>query len=220
MAEEVVFEDFQPKEIKFKKYLELRDITIAWLAISICFALVLGGFNVIAGIKIKFLFAWAKLPLYLIISLIVTGTSFILHELAHKYSAIYIGAKAKFVMWRNSLILSVAFSAIVGFVFVAPGAVYIYGKRLTIKEDGLTSLAGPAINIIMGFIFIIIFILLGSPQTGLASLIISYGIFINFWIALFNLLPIGPLDGRKIFTWNPAIWVIATAIPVLFLFIF
>jgi len=220
MAEEVVFDDFQPKEIKPTKYLEIRDIVIAWLAISVCFALVLGGFNLIAGFRSKFIFNWNNLPLYLIISLIVTGTSFILHELAHKYSAIYIGAKAKFVMWKNSLLLSIGFSAIVGFVFVAPGAVYIFGRRLTIKEDGLTSLAGPAINILMGFLFILAFIFLGSPQAGLTSLIISYGIFINFWIALFNLLPIGPLDGRKIFVWNPFVWVISTAIPVLFLFVF
>jgi len=220
MAEEVAFEDFNTKEIKPKKYNEVRDITIAWLAISICFALVLGGFNVVAGFKTKFVFTWAKLPLYLIISLVVTGTSFILHELAHKYSAIYIGAKAQFIMWKNSLLLSIAFSAVIGFVFVAPGAVYIYGKQLTKREDGITSLAGPALNILMGFLFIIAFLILGSPQIGLASLIISYGIFINFWIALFNLIPIGPLDGRKIFVWNPFIWVIATLIPILFIFVF
>ena len=220
MAEEVVFEDFKAKDIKSKKYLELRDIVIAWLGISICFALVFGGYNVLNGFRNKFIFDFANIFHYILVSLIVTGTAFILHELAHKYSAIYIGAKAQFIVWKNSLLFSIALAAIVGFVFVAPGAVYIFGKRLSIKEDGLTSLAGPAMNIIMAFLFMIIFIIIGSPQTGLLTTIITYSIFANFWIALFNLIPIGPLDGKKIFTWNPAVWVIATAIPVLFLFVF
>lgn len=220
MAEEVVFEDFKEKEIKPRKYLELRDIIIAWLGISICFALVFGGYNVIAGFRNKFIFDFANIFHYILVSFIVTGTAFILHELAHKYSAIYIGAKAQFIVWKNSLLFSIALSAIVGFVFVAPGAVYIFGRRLTIKEDGLTSLAGPAANIIIAFLFMLIFFIIGSPQTGLIATIITYSIFANFWIALFNLLPIGPLDGRKIFTWNPVIWVIATIIPVLFIFVF
>jgi len=220
MAEEVVFEDFKPKEIKLKRYLEVRDLIIAWFGISICFALVFGGYNLLDGFKTKFVYDFINSFHYLLVSLIVTGTAFILHELAHKYSAIYIGAKAKFIMWKNSLLFSIALSAIVGFVFVAPGAVYIFGKRLSVKEDGLTSLAGPAMNIILAFLFMIIFIIIGSPQTGLLTTIITYSIFANFWIALFNLIPIGPLDGRKIFTWNPAAWVIITAIPILFLFVF
>jgi Zn-dependent protease len=184
---------------------EIKDIIIAWLAISICFTIVLGSFDLISIISKK-TEPIANLWLYLVISLIVTGTSFICHELAHKFAGIYYGAKAQFVLWPSTLLLSIGFALLVGFVFVAPGAVYIYDKQLTRKQNGLTSLAGPAINILMGLLFIIAFLILGSPHTGLASLITSYGIYINFWIAMFNLLPIGPLDGRKIFQWNPFIW--------------
>jgi Zn-dependent protease len=65
----------------------------------------------------------------------------------------------------------------------------------------------------MGLIF------LGLGALGLPQLIVAYGMFINFWIAGFNLLPFGPLDGKKIFLWNPVIWVITMAIPVLFIFV-
>jgi len=213
MAEEVVFEEIKPTT-KIKKYNEVRDIIIAWIAISICFTLVLGGFNVLDGAYSNWVFDWSKLGLYILISLFATGTAFILHELAHKYSAIHIGAKAKFIMWKNSLFMSVGFAALVGFVFVAPGAVYIFGKHLSRKEDGLTSLAGPATNIILAILFIIVYFILGSPQTGIIAPILGFGIIINFWIAFFNLLPIGPLDGKKIFVWNPFIWVICTAISI------
>jgi Zn-dependent protease len=36
----------------------------------------------------------------------------------------------------------------------------------------------------------------------------------NAWIALFNLIPIGILDGYKIFTWNKQIWAIAFAASI------
>ncbi len=198
--------------IKLKKYSEVKDIIIAWLGISLCFTLVLGGYNLFSKSLVQN-FSIVNLLVLLGVSLIVTGTSFILHELAHKYTAIHFGAKAQFIKWSKSLLISIAVAFLVGFVFVAPGAVYIFGKRLNLKENGLVSLAGPAINIIMAFIF------MGLGLLGLPALIVSYGVFINFWIAGFNLLPFGPLDGKKIFLWNPAVWVITMAIPVLFIFV-
>jgi Zn-dependent protease len=35
---------------------------------------------------------------------------------------------------------------------------------------------------------------------------------INIWLALFNLIPFGPLDGAKILKWNKGIWLITIAI--------
>jgi Zn-dependent protease len=51
---------------------------------------------------------------------------------------------------------------------------------------------------------------------GLPNIISILGIQINLWIAFFNLLPIGPLDGRKIIEWNPIIWGACT-IPLIFI---
>ncbi|MCK9293020.1 MAG: site-2 protease family protein [archaeon] len=210
MEEEYNFEDYA-EQYKPKKHNEVKDIVIAWLVISLCFTIVLSGYHLFSS-QLKE-FTIINFLIFLGVSLIVTGTSFILHELAHKYTAIRFGAKAKFVKWKNSLLFSIGLSFLVGFVFVAPGAVYIYGKRLSVKEEGITSLAGPVINIIMGFVFF------GLAFLGLPAIIITYGIFINFWIALFNLIPIGPLDGKSIFLWNPIIWLVTIAIPVLFLFV-
>jgi Zn-dependent protease len=37
----------------------------------------------------------------------------------------------------------------------------------------------------------------------------------NGWIAMFNLIPMGVLDGQKIFDWNKLVWGIAMAAAML-----
>jgi Zn-dependent protease len=196
----------------FKKQ-EINDLLIAWLGISICFTIILGGYSLLFGNLIPIITGKAPFDIInffmlLFVSLIVTGSSFILHELAHKYVAIYYGAKARFVMWSQYVIMAIVVSLTIGFIFVAPGAVYIYGKDINLKENGIISLAGPLINIIVAFLFFI------SSFLGTPSLIVGLGIQINLWIAFFNLLPIGPLDGKKVLAWNPLVWVLMIAIPV------
>ena len=40
------------------------------------------------------------------------------------------------------------------------------------------------------------------------SLIFGLGYQINFILAGFNLIPFGPLDGKKVMEWNPIIWAV------------
>jgi len=42
-------------------------------------------------------------------------------------------------------------------------------------------------------------------------LLFTLGAYINTWLALFNLIPFGPLDGAKIFRWNKGLWLVAIA---------
>jgi len=54
--------------------------------------------------------------------------------------------------------------------------------------------------------------------TGLISSIGEFGVFINLWLALFNFLPIGPLDGKKIFHWKPKLAIGMLVLTGFFLF--
>jgi len=195
------------------KHSEIKDLIIAWIAISLCFAIVLGNYSLLDYITTKqFNFTWLGFFTNFGLSLIITATSFIVHELAHKYTGIHFGSQARFVMWPTFLIAGVFFAALLGFVFVAPGAVYIFGKAHSRKEEGITSMAGPLANLVMAVLFFIAAIF-GAPM-----LIVSYGVFINLWIAFFNLIPFGPLDGAKIIRWNPLVWGALIAIPLILIF--
>lgn len=75
------------------------------------------------------------------------------------------------------------------------------------KRDLLcVSLAGPGANLLLAFLFGLACRLLGiegwlSPEPGIMGLVkfmIVFGLLINIVLAIFNLLPIPPLDGSKI----------------------
>lgn len=101
-------------------------------------------------------------------------------------------------------------------IFAAPGAVYIMPGAKSYdwyyvderKEMGRISLAGPLANIAVATVFYMI-----TGLSGILGIIGAYGFRINIWLAAFNLLPFGPLDGRKIFQWSPIVWGIIT-IPI------
>ncbi len=125
---------------------------------------------------------------------------FVLHELGHKLTAMKFGCIAVYRAWLEGLVLALALALFSPFIFAAPGAVYIYKPGLTIKEDGIISLAGPMTNILLAFLFLFLF--LGTPLQVLAV----WGFKVNFFLAAFNMLPIPPLDGSKVFRWNIPIW--------------
>lgn len=195
---------------------ELRDIAIATLVISIAFSWgsVVSSFNSDFSIAVKgFLTA-----------LLAVGTGFIIHELAHRFMARKFGAEAKFVAWRNGLIIAVATAVLTGggFVFAAPGAVQIKPKlhsrwykldhRAELEEIGIVGIAGPITNLILVFVFALLQSITNLNIFGTAA-------GINAWLALFNSLPIPPLDGSKVITWDMKAWVLLMAVSVMSLLI-
>lgn len=132
-------------------------------------------------------------------SFLAVSSGFVLHELAHKVLAQRYGHWAEFRAQFAGLFVSVAVALGLGLLFAAPGAVHIWG-RVTPRENGLISLLGPATNaaialLALPFVF--------QPDTeGLGFLIASTVALVNSLLAVFNLLPFGPLDGRKVLRWN------------------
>ncbi len=196
---------------------EVRHIVIAWLVLSLAFTYVLdSGIN-----GIFFLLVFAS-------SLIVLGCGFIMHELMHKFTAQKYKYRAEFRIWTWGIVLAMV-TAFFGFIFAAPGATYFepdpreqyLDPKGFMKRYGTISLAGPKINLIFGSIFIALFfpIRFLFPTITTFSmffivLVTGLGAYINFYLAAFNLLPINPLDGYKVFRWNKLYWVIAFAIAV------
>ncbi|NYZ77233.1 site-2 protease family protein, partial [Candidatus Micrarchaeota archaeon] len=126
---------------------EIVQMAISVLAISFAFTVVFAG---IGG-----MFAYPKeFLVFMLLSLVTVGSGFILHEMSHKLVAVYYGAHAKFRMWTNGL-LFMLFVSLFGVLFAAPGAVYIYSQKITRRENGIISAAGPSLNVILMFFFLL-----------------------------------------------------------------
>ena len=68
--------------------------------------------------------------------------------------------------------------------------------------NGKISMAGPGVNIVISAVSLIMF----SICNGLSSSIFFLLTYMNAFLALFNLIPIPPLDGSKILAWNPVVF--------------
>ncbi len=168
---------------------------------------------VISAIVLAFLFGYpfpgcASLPCYaasMLLFLLLVSTAFIGHELSHRMVARHFGCYAEFKMWPTALIFAVGLR-VIGFplVFAAPGAVVfspLSRKKFMVddKEVGMIGLAGPLANVALALALYLIF------PGNLGGLIAQ----INLSLAMFNMLPLGPLDGAKVFEWSPVIWGLA-----------
>jgi Zn-dependent protease len=203
-------------KIKTSKH-ELVDITKAWVVISLAFAFVFSGITLMGG-NISQIFSLQFLILF-VISLFTAGLGFLLHELGHKVAAQKYGCQAEFRAFDQMLYLALGLAFLVGFIFAAPGAVMIAG-RITHRENGIISLAGPAVNYVLALIFLGLMMFFGNGViiNPIWKMVFSVGFQINLWLGLFNLIPFGNFDGIKIFRWNPYIWTSMVAFGVYFIF--
>ena len=181
---------------------EVAHVVIAFLVLSVDIALVSGFITLgrFAGGLRADLFLGG-----LGFAFVAALSGFVAHELAHKIAAQRYGFWAEFRMSPVGLLLSLV-TAYAGFLFAAPGATVVNGMG-DAREWGRTSLAGPALNLVEGLVFLAAS---GGTfyiwhDTGLWGFLVLLA-FINGWFAAFNLIPFGPLDGRKVLRWNSAVW--------------
>ncbi len=172
---------------------ELRDLSVAWLALGLAFTFFLAPQAALQPTPA----ALSGLTDLFAASLLTAGTAFLLHELAHKVVAVRFGQIAAFRADYGLLALAVA-SGLAGFLFAAPGAVYHRG-HITDRQNGLVAVAGPVTNLALAVGFLVPLFLTG----GLVAEIAQLGVLVNVFLGAFNMLPVGPLDGRTVLDWHP-----------------
>jgi Zn-dependent protease len=181
---------------------ELRDLAVAWGALGLAFTLFIfvstgrQVFPDIAGAVASPLFVRV-----FALSVLTVGVGFLLHELAHKVVAVRFGQIAAFKADYAMLALCVG-AAFAGFLFAAPGAVYHRG-RITERQNGLVSVAGPLTNVVLVAVFLPL-VFLGGFLGELGQL----GVTINAVLAAFNMIPFGPLDGKKVLSWSKVVFAV------------
>jgi Zn-dependent protease len=138
------------------------------------------------------------------------------HEFAHGWTARLFGDRTAEQMGRltlnpiahmdplGTLILPIAGVALGGFVFGWAKPVPVNARNLSHPKEQMfwIAFAGPLSNLILGlvgaFLYLILTNFTHSNTAGAFASMLSYFVVINCMLAVFNLIPIHPLDGGKI----------------------
>jgi len=187
---------------------EIIHILICAIAISFAFAFIFAGTGGVERHPWQFM-------LLVFIAMVTIGSGFILHEMGHKISAIMFGAKARYRMSVQGLLVMMGFS-LMGFLFAAPGAVVIESP-IDRRQFGIVSMAGPLVNIALVAVFLALSVIVPLrhylPFEAIRSLNVwMFGAQLNLILALFNMIPVFPLDGSKVLYWSKAVWLGVTLV--------
>lgn len=183
-----------------------REVKDFLIAIFVLFS------GYVISIYVDTRFPISSLPLVLLVSLFSIVLAFSAHEGAHRFMAIRLGAIAFFKKWNLGLLLIIV-SSLVGSLFATAGAVQFTGITDESKI-GKSALAGPATNLIIGTSVYGIYLLGGFSSISLVGFLLINIFRINLWLGLFNMIPIPPIDGSKVFRWDLKIFVIVIVIAV------
>ncbi len=156
-----------------------------------------------------------------ITTILILIYSAILHEIAHGYVAERLGDPTARIMGRLTLdprphidpFLSVLvpimlyLSHLPIFGGAKPVPVDPFNLREPRKDFAIVSLAGPLTNILIAIVISLVIrvffqgtlILTGSTFVDFIHILLTNAVLLNLYLAIFNLLPIPPLDGSKVF---------------------
>jgi len=148
-------------------------------------------------------------PVSMVALVLLFTSAFLLHEIAHKIVAQRYGLWAEFRLTLLGALITLLSIVSPFFKIISPGAVMIAGAAS--KETvGKTAVAGPLTNITFGVgSFALTFIRIW-PISEVAVFTTTF----NAFIAVLNLIPIGILDGWKVFEWNKIVWAAAFSASV------
>jgi len=156
----------------------------------------------------------------ILIRAVVVLVAISVHEMCHGFGAYFLGDKTAKSMGRLSLNplrhldpVGAICLLLFGFGWAKPVIVNPMYFKKPKRDMALVSLAGPVSNFILAFLGILIFKLLSMTmffygESILVEVVFSFisnMVWLNIGLGVFNLIPIPPLDGSKIFLqWLPS----------------
>jgi Zn-dependent protease len=148
---------------------------------------------------------------------ILMTSSFLSHEIAHKIMGQKNGLWAEFRLttWGSVLTL---ISVFLPFKMISPGAMMLAGQPNG-DEIVKISVVGPVTNLIFSSALLGAAFAFTSVLSSGYIVMLFFAAYINSFMAVFNLIPFGILDGYKIFSFNKKLWAL-TFIPSVILTLF
>ena len=206
--------------------IEKQHLRLATAAFTLALGfMVVRGFGGISDLGLN---TWIlTLLLSMPVMLLAVGPAFLLHEIGHKIVAKKNGCWAEFRADPKGLQFGVILAFIIGFLFMAPGAVMVAGL-VTRRQNGHIAVAGPLTNLGLFIIGIPLWVLilgvsgafnatdlpllstgsnayLSGGSIVWQAMLIDAGVWwlsANLILGLFNMIPWGPLDGAKVRDWS------------------
>src|SRR5437773_1742013 len=200
---------------------ELIQLGVAILALSAAFTLAYIRSDLFSFTRNPAVF----LATYFPVAFLAVATGVGLHEIMHKVVAERYGFWAEFRYNPRGLLFAIVLAAAIGLIYGAPGATMISGA-VTREQNGRISAAGPASNLVICTVLFAAFWVVARTASdmfgGLVFIYLLQVAQINAVLAGFNLVPIMPLDGAKVFAWNKAAYagLVAAAIGMVILTLF
>lgn len=226
--------------------IEKSNLKLATAAFTLALGfMVVRGFGGISSLGFN---TWIlTLLLSMPVMLLAVGPAFLLHEIGHKIVAKKNGCWAEFRADPKGLQFGVILAFLLGFLFMAPGAVMVAGL-VTRRQNGHIAVAGPLTNLGLFIIGIPLWTLVlglsgafdatNLPQLSTGAnaylsggsivwqaMLIDAGVWwlsANLILGLFNMIPWGPLDGAKVIDWSKSAFYLVFCIfliPVLGMFL-
>jgi len=180
---------------------EIKDLIISILIIAFIVSFKEWGtaeFNFLMGLRNLF-------NAIIIVTLVV-----LVHNSAQRIAGLHVGIRVEYNLWWVGLIIGLIliFISRGNIWFLAPGGIIFHHlavHRLGFFRYGTNQLAmssiammGSLANIALAILFKILFIIFPN------NILIEKTIFVSLWFAVFNMLPIPPLDGNKTFFYSRA----------------
>jgi Zn-dependent protease len=196
-------QEYSPPRHPLTSVVEIRDILAALAALTVAFFLLI---RTGSSQSTVYLFGLAALSVF---------AGFLVHELSHKFVARRYGCWAEFRADYRMLGFAII-TAFFGILFAAPGAVMIAGN-VDRERNGKISIAGPGSNLVIAVACLSVLLLTGVSD--LANDALSRLFTFSVLLGAFNMIPIMPFDGAKIWRWNKPIYVLTLVAAGLLFFV-
>lgn len=208
------------KSMMFRKLGQLKEdkarITVPFIAgfssrelLVILISSVLLGIAFIISKKLNLLS-----PDNLVLYIVMAGFVVIMHDLSHRYFAHKYKSVVEYKFWGIGTVIMFATAFIFGLVYAVPARTIINdAKKMSKTEQAVVYFAGPAMSAGLAIAFLLL-----VPTGGLIAKIALLGVSMNLLSAVYSLLPVDPLDGKKVYDWKKLPWA-GIFIPLMIIYI-